>query len=118
MLSWEDSGPHLQEAHSLLLGLSGNLMTHEGPSSSLPGLQVGRTLRVAGSYYSVFFTHLSLATEIYKQTSGNVIQVTFRNRRNYSNNSRKGLSRAANSGSQLIVLLRMPPPRLLPEQPC
>lgn len=81
--------------------------------------QVDRFLGVAGSYYSVFFMRLTLATEVYKQTSGNVIQVTFRNRRNYRNNSRKGLSRAANSGSQLIVLLRMTlPPRLLPEQAC
>lgn len=78
MLSWEDRGPHLQMAHSLLLGLSGNLMTQERPPPPFLAFmketpsQVDRFLRVAGNYYSVFFMHLTLATEVYKQTSGNV----------------------------------------------
>lgn len=111
MLSWEDSGPHLQEAHSLLLGLSENLMTQERPPPPFLAFmketlsQVDRFLRVADNYHSVFFTRLTLATEVYKQTSGNVIQVTFRNRRNYSNNSREGLSCVANSVSQLLSFL-------------
>lgn len=115
---------HTSRRHSLLLGLSGNLMTQERPPPPFLAFmketlsRVDRFLGVAGNYCSVFFTRLTLATEVYKQTSGNVIQVTFRNRRNYSNNHRKGLSRAANSGSQLIVLLRMPHPRLLLEQAC
>lgn len=109
--SWEDSGPHLQGAQYLLLGLSGNLITQERPPPPFLALmketlsQVDRLLGVSGNYYSVIFKHLTLAISIYKYTSGNVVKVTFRNRRSYSNNSSQGVSNGANSGSQLSSFL-------------